>query len=602
MFTDENINPCKTLCVLAPKQYCCHIKLSFKFSVFVGTYKMATSAVTCNVCSLRHITKSSAVWCSECDEGFCTDCKEYHSLAKATRDHVTITIGEYQKLPSFIVGINPQCDEHREKYQTYCKEHETICCRKCVFTCHKNCKDLVPLEDVVDNVKNSSPVQEMEHLLDDLTKNIKTIIASGQDNLDMLTETKAGIEKEIKQTRLAIYSYLDKLEKELLTKLQEASDSAKRHIMELMSTLAEKEKEILECQDNLQSIKSNATDLQTFLGLKQMEAEITKNELFVQSLIDDQKVSQRILHCKINQTLNTLTTDVHCFGEVTTPITPCEITLARRKDKQAQMKVAGGPSRSISNICLKLKHPLTTGGNNITGCSILTGGKLAFINFSPVYLLILNAEGSKERKISTGMQRGIDFACIDQNTAAVTSLVNKFIQLVDLNTGKAVKRINVNTTCSGITSTNGMLVFCSIDKGLRKVNLKDERIFEIVDFAADTWSYVTSFNDRLYYTSSYRNKVVCYDINGIILWTFTDTSVLENPRSITVDDYGNVYVVGSTSANVIVISPDGKEHRQLLSKADKLDIPWALHYDSQTRQLLVANHNTSAFLYSVDHH
>jgi peptidoglycan hydrolase CwlO-like protein len=73
----------------------------------------------------------------------------------------------------------------------------------------------------------------MEHLLDDLTKNIKTIIASGQDNLDMLNKTKAGIEKEINQIRLAINGYLDKLEKELLTKLQEASDSAKGQIMEL---------------------------------------------------------------------------------------------------------------------------------------------------------------------------------------------------------------------------------------------------------------------------------------------------------------------------------------------------------------------------------
>jgi hypothetical protein len=61
----------------------------------------------------------------------------------------------------------------------------------------------------------------MEHLLDDLTKNIKAIIASGQDNLDMLNETKAGIEKEIKQTRLAINGYLDKLEKELIAKKAE---------------------------------------------------------------------------------------------------------------------------------------------------------------------------------------------------------------------------------------------------------------------------------------------------------------------------------------------------------------------------------------------
>jgi hypothetical protein len=419
----------------------------------------------------------------------------------------------------------------------------------------------------------------------------------------VLNETKAGIEKEIKQTRLAINCYLDKLETELLVKLQEAGDSAKGQIIELVATLVEKEKEILECQDNLQNIKSHATDLQTFLGLKQIEAEITKNEQFVQSLMDDKRLSKRMLHYKINQALQTLTTDVHQFGEVTTSITPCDITLVRKKDKQAQMMVAGVPARYISNICLKLKHQLTTGGNNITGCSILTGGKMVFINYSPVYLLILNADGSTDRNIPLQITYGMDVACIDQKTAAVTSPVDKFIQLVDVNTGITVKRILVNTNIglSGITSTNGMLVFSAIGQGLRKVNLKDERIVEIVDFDADFWSFVTSFNDRLYYTDSNRNEVVCCDINGTILWTFTDTSILERPRSIDVDHCGNVYVVGCKSTNVIVISPDGKKHSQLLSKADRLDKPWALHYDWQTRQLLVANNKTSAFIYSVDY-
>jgi hypothetical protein len=550
---------------------------------------------------VRHITKSSAVWCSECDEGFCTDCKEYHSIAKATRDHVTITIGEYQKLPSFIIGINPFCDEHREKYQTYCKGHQNLCCRKCVIASHKNCKDIVIIEEVVDNVKNSSSVQEMEHLLDDLTKNIKAIITSGQDNLDMLNETKASIEKEIKQTRLAINGYLDKLEKELIRKLQEAGDSAKGQIMELVATLAENEKEILECQDNLQNIKTHATDLQTFLGLKQIEHEITKNERFVESLIDHQKVSKTMLHCKINQTLQTLTTDVHCFGEVTTSITPCDITLVRRKDKQAQMMVAGVPARSISNICLKLKNQLTTGCNDIAGCSFLTGGKRVFINFCPAFLLILNVDESQERKVSILTRNALDVACIDQNTAAVTSPYDKYITLVDLNTGETVKSINTNTKCSGITSTNGMLVFSAIGKGLRKVDLKDEHIVDIVDFDANFWSRVTSFNGRLYYTGSIPSKVVCCDINGTIYWTFTHKSVLKTPRGITVDDYGKVYVIDANPVNVIVISPDGKEHRQLLSKANRLRNPRALHYDRQTSQLLVTNAETSAFIYSVDY-
>ena len=118
----------------------------------------------------------------------------------------------------------------------------------------------------------------------------------------------------------------------------------------------------------------------------------------MQSLIDHQKVAKTTLHCKINQTLQTLTTDVHCFGEVTTSITPCDITLVRRKAKQAQMIVAGVPARSLSNICLQLKHQLTTGGIDITSCSILTGGKMAFIDYNPAFLLMLNVDGSQERK------------------------------------------------------------------------------------------------------------------------------------------------------------------------------------------------------------
>jgi hypothetical protein len=44
--------------------------------------------------------------------------------------------------------------------------------------------------------------------------------------------------------------------------------------MELVATLAEKEKEILKCQDNLQNMKTHATDLQTFLGLNKIEQQI----------------------------------------------------------------------------------------------------------------------------------------------------------------------------------------------------------------------------------------------------------------------------------------------------------------------------------------
>jgi hypothetical protein len=84
---------------------------------------------------------------------------------------------------------------------------------------------------------------------------------------------------------------------------------------------------------------------------------------------------------------------------------------------------------------------------------------------------------------------------VSTRTRAVASPFDNLIQLVDLNTGKTVKSIHTNSICSGITSTDGMLVFCAVGKGLIKVDLKDENIVEIVAFAADLFSCVTSFND-----------------------------------------------------------------------------------------------------------
>jgi DNA-binding beta-propeller fold protein YncE len=52
---------------------------------------------------------------------------------------------------------------------------------------------------------------------------------------------------------------------------------------------------------------------------------------------------------------------------------------------------------------------------------------------------------------------------------------------------------------------------------------------------------------------------------------------------------GNVYVAGRDSINVMVISPDGHRHRQLLSSKDGLVLPKVLDYERSTNMLLVVN-------------
>jgi hypothetical protein len=48
---------------------------------------MSKSPSFCGMCDNLHISKSSEVWCRDCEEGFCTECIEYHSSWKLSRGH-----------------------------------------------------------------------------------------------------------------------------------------------------------------------------------------------------------------------------------------------------------------------------------------------------------------------------------------------------------------------------------------------------------------------------------------------------------------------------------------------------------------------------------
>jgi DNA-binding beta-propeller fold protein YncE len=93
--------------------------------------------------------------------------------------------------------------------------------------------------------------------------------------------------------------------------------------------------------------------------------------------------------------------------------------------------------------------------------------------------------------------------------------------------------------------------------------------------------------------------VTCCDVHGTTQWEFKDTRVLKGPVGISVDNDGNVYVVGYSSNNVVVISSHVQRHRQLLSAHTGLEKTRVLDYEKSTNMLLVVNQSRTAFLFGV---
>ena len=293
------------------------------------------------------------------------------------------------------------------------------------------------------------------------------------------------------------------------------------------------------------------------------------------------------------------------LGEVVIESKPSGLTFVRKKDKQAQMMVAElSPPRSLKNIQLNLKQKINTKGTDIRGCSLLPDGRMVFSCYSSDTVRYINKEGVELFQIGknkTGSDTYDTVYIKDNNSVAVSSGGGgkRCITIIDIESQKVMTTIPMDTYMHGMAIRGRTIYYCAWDKGLKMLNLSDRSVSDIVSSDMSYVYYVATSGDKLYYTNTNTNTVTCCDLLGITQWEFKDERVLQGPRGISIDNDGNVYVVGYSTNNVVVISPDGQRHRKLLASNDDLSYPTVLDYDKSTNRLLVVNESSTAFLFDV---
>ena len=98
-------------------------------------------------------------------------------------------------------------------------------------------------------------------------------------------------------------------------------------------------------------------------------------------------------------------------------------------------------------------------------------------------------------------------------------------------------------------------------------------------------------------TSWKANTIYCHALTGKHIWDFKNENVLRKPMGIALDKNRNVYVTGYETNNVVLLSPDGKNCRQIV---DGLNRPCSLRINIDRNELLVCNKNGPAFLFSLN--
>ena len=83
------------------------------------------------------------------------------------------------------------------------------------------------------------------------------------------------------------------------------------------------------------------------------------------------------------------------------------------------------------------------------------------------------------------------------------------------------------------------------------------------------------------------------------MWKYKDVSVLKYPSGVTVENKSNIYVTSFTSNTVVVVEPDGRQGRQLISSDDGLNEPTGIYVDKSRNNLMVTNSDGPAVLYNM---
>ncbi|CAC5356918.1 unnamed protein product [Mytilus coruscus] len=523
--------------------------------------------VPCGPCRYDDVTKDAKRWCTNCEEGLCEDCENDHRKCKISRTHKAISIEDYRKIEN--VSISQVCNHHIEKLEWFCKTHDEVLCMVCVPLKHKACFGVIPIRAASTNARQSTALSDLEEAIEGTLRNVKQCIMNRESASKDIDKQELAIKTTIIETRTKINGHLDKMQEKLLRDLRSTSHTCKSKYSNLFRKLESKKEMLTKLREQTQHMKQFSSDIQVFLGTRQVNQQIRSEVRSIKTVIGATKDYE--LKVAIHSLIEKLSNEVEDFGQIN--VSECARKLAFRDPKidQAQIEINVPTLRNISDVKLQLIKTFKIQRNAeifIVGCATLPNGHLLIANSKENQLIEYSDTGEHIRDIPvSGMPFGI--TVIDSNRVGVTYSDMEFLEITNNNTFNVEKKISLQNSCCGISIEDRRLYVISGDSTIQVLDLSGRQL-DTLNMPSNSVLHITTGRDRIFYTDYDKNILHCCSLKGY------------------------------NSDNITIIQQDGKDSKTLLTKSDGLYNPTAVYYDKEKRTLLICNYKGEVALYKVD--
>ncbi|XP_063397802.1 uncharacterized protein LOC134682157 [Mytilus trossulus] len=182
---------------------------------------------------------------------------------------------------------------------------------------------------------------------------------------------------------------------------------------------------------------------------------------------------------------------------------------------------------------------------------------------------------------------------VNNNTVAV-GCTRYVIQIIDISNDTVVRTFPTSGECYGISCSEDTLY----------VDASNIVVMDLMGLVLRTFpkpgidlGYLTVDGDRFFFCDGF--TLFCCDLSGNVKWEF-DKEGYKDIYGMATDSKGNVYLANADSDRIVVISPDGRLHKDILTRFDSLESPISLDFDKKENRLVVrTTANESAFIFDV---
>lgn len=210
------------------------------------------NSVNCEPCGFDGLSKSAHSWCNDCGEGFCDECVKDHKRTKILRSHHLISITDYLKSTELFFDEN--CEHHKEPYEFFCSQHNSILCLKFLQEHHSKCK-ICKLSEAAKGSKTSTALADLENEIQSTSQTF----AEYQEKEDKfntdLKQQEKNVRDEVNSIRRKINNHLDQLQENLLRDLELRYNICTKNVKDNCYALKVKEEEIIALHSRLSNIK-----------------------------------------------------------------------------------------------------------------------------------------------------------------------------------------------------------------------------------------------------------------------------------------------------------------------------------------------------------